>query len=100
MVSQESGGKMNPEVSNAPAPLPLGVKWKQTGFSLPKARESYRFCLLLALKCSRDWPPWAHFAYESSSLSSLKKLPPQNQLLGVRSPNFLSFTWALLFPVP
>jgi hypothetical protein len=68
---------MNPEASNVPAPLPPGVKWKQAGFSLPNARESYRFCFLLALTCSHDWPPWAHFAYESSSLSSLKPSPTE-----------------------
>lgn len=80
LVSQEREGKMNPDASDVPTPLPLGVKWKQIGFSLPKARESSRLCLLLAL----NWPQRAHLAYESGSLSSPKP-PPGNRLLGVSS---------------
>lgn len=78
LVSQERGGKMNPDASDVPTPLPLGVKWKQIGFSLPKARESSRLCLLLALNCSYDWPPRAHLAYESGRQAEFPKTSPRD----------------------
>lgn len=39
---------MNPNASDVPTALPPGVKWKQIGLSLPKARESFRlsYCWL------------------------------------------------------
>lgn len=47
-------GEMNPDASDVPTPLPLGVSWKQIRLSLPEARESSRLCLLLAWKSSHD----------------------------------------------